>query len=1280
MSSSRIAKAASLKPEIRLAQSVSEFEAGLSDDHKANFRSYRSQALNKTPDPSDVMRLTAEIDRRPGQQQGSGRCFGPRLTNILQAVQQYAALGDIVVSGSQNIVACGIWSLVRLTLLVSSRSPHCRSLTDGFQGLVSFSSYMEKLSRILMVAGRKAPRYEQMTLLYPRSPDLQSSLSEYFIVVVQMCRDLYKATHNARLGTYFSFLSDINLKEHETSLQLWADCIKDEVMLLTARKITEQSAFLGVLSKNSEDESHRNRFRTQLHILEVCSTYDHQTTWKEIRKCGNSTILSRLDQYPRWKATAAGSRTLLCTGKLGFGKSVLLANMVDELNLSIKSTDSAVIYFFCRHDIQESLQARTIIGSIVRQLFNTNLSQLPDGYRNTNSNSSLDDLLQLVSCIISSDTDAFLVLDGLDECDEHERDTTLRALKRLQEIISLKICCSFRSDVHLRGAREAAGILVRIDVVHFPKENPDILTFVTAELQRCIASGRLCLGDATLESEIQHALVHRAEGMFLWVILQIESLCAAQSDEEIRAALEDLPKGLPETFSRILKKSRSTGKKYQKQILQLCLVAQRPLTTEELREALSVKPYNTEWNPARLINNIYSVLPFCGSLITIDEENLTIRFLHQSVKQYLVGDFDMADEPILTLEDANQTMGEVLVTYLNYNMFENALSTTIVPEMMAQDMPSKIAKATIRHSTPIRQVALRMFKRKTSYQHDLRGILIRARGASSHNLQLKFHAYAQAFWLWHVQWVFDQEDTKALQLLMRILEKKRVNINDKDENGENFLFTAAESASSKVVKQLLDYGSRVDIVGRKRRTALHLAAVQGRDDIVTCLLDSGADGRHQDEDYCTPLLLAASMGQTEVVDALLRTASNHEKETRNQDGRTAASMAAYKGQSSSLKSLLDKGVDIETTDNDRWTPLSLAAGAGRSYIVELLLDRGARITAVDDDGWTALHWAAYKGHNDVAQSLLERNADIEAKDKDTWTPLLLASARGHRAVVQSLIDRGANIQAKNRDGQSAPQIASNEGHETIRSFLDRHLANFGPSGETTGHDYTDFLATPSDKIHLTHVKDVRMASSLDGRTPPAVKSKDLFGAVDREDQSLIKSLLNKGADTEVRDGDGATPLLRAVSNGNISILKLLYENGANAHARAAGNVTALHLSAGRGHHLITLYLLECGIYVDARSLDGKTALHASARHGHQDIVELLLENGAGNGYTTVDGKTALHCSAEQGHLGIVKCLVNRGVVLGSKTVDGKSALDLAVEEEHLEVGQYLVSRGGAKDL
>jgi hypothetical protein len=117
--SSSLAIASPLKPEIRLAQAVSEFEADLSSEQKANFRTQRSQSTTTQPGSGDVMRLTAEVDRQISRQYG-GQCFGPRFTYFLQGVQQFAALGDVVVGGSQNLVACGVWSLVRMSILVST--------------------------------------------------------------------------------------------------------------------------------------------------------------------------------------------------------------------------------------------------------------------------------------------------------------------------------------------------------------------------------------------------------------------------------------------------------------------------------------------------------------------------------------------------------------------------------------------------------------------------------------------------------------------------------------------------------------------------------------------------------------------------------------------------------------------------------------------------------------------------------------------------------------------------------------------------------------------------------------------------------------------------------------------------------------------------------------------------------------------------------------------------------------------------------------------------------
>ncbi|KAI1123559.1 hypothetical protein F5Y10DRAFT_251615 [Nemania abortiva] len=95
-----LASSAPLKPEIRPAQAVSDFEASLSRDQESRFRLFRSQARSTPPQINDVMRLIAEVDTAASRRLAVTRCYGPRFTSLLQTVQQFAALGDIIVGGS----------------------------------------------------------------------------------------------------------------------------------------------------------------------------------------------------------------------------------------------------------------------------------------------------------------------------------------------------------------------------------------------------------------------------------------------------------------------------------------------------------------------------------------------------------------------------------------------------------------------------------------------------------------------------------------------------------------------------------------------------------------------------------------------------------------------------------------------------------------------------------------------------------------------------------------------------------------------------------------------------------------------------------------------------------------------------------------------------------------------------------------------------------------------------------------------------------------------------
>src|ERR1700733_3582501 len=584
-----------------------------------------------------------------------------------------------------------------------------------------------------MTVGRSAPRYPMMALFYPRSKNLQSHLSEYFIVVVRLCHQLLKFTQKSTLGQLASSLSDSDMKTYQSELDLWANSIKEEVGLLMGQKIEEEarenSRFRALSSKFSEAVSHRKKLKANLQVLDFCSMYDYEMTWKQTRKAGNVTLLNRTTQYQEWK-DLSGSCTLVYTGKLGSGKSVLLANVVDDLNLHIQGENISVAYFFCRHDIPESLRARTIIGSLARQLLRPipDLTNVAERLDETTSALDFEGTFSLLQRALPHNHKAYFILDGLDECDDTERQILIRQLRELQEMFALLICVSFRLEAG-NSLRLSSEQFTTPTVITIPDDNPDIERFISTELESCIQSGKLAIGNPALILEIQDALLEKAQGMFLWVALQIESLCAEKTYEAIRQTLSDLPKDLPETFSRILRRSEKLGKPYQRRILELVTAAYRPLTTEEIREALSVVPGDTTWNPARLLNDVYSTLACCGSLITVDEEELTIRLVHHSVRQFLLSRFKNSTDITFTIGSANRKMADIIITYLSYGIFETQLSTVVVPQIMTGSAPSRIIRSTIDSSSNVRSLALKLLKSRKQPNYDISKVLA---GASKH--------------------------------------------------------------------------------------------------------------------------------------------------------------------------------------------------------------------------------------------------------------------------------------------------------------------------------------------------------------------------------------------------------------------------------------------------------------------------------------------------------------------------------------------------------------------
>ena len=128
----------------------------------------------------------------------------------------------------------------------------------------------------------------------------------------------------------------------------------------------------------------------------------------------------------------------------------------------------------------------------------------------------------------------------------------------------------------------------------------------------------------------------------MWARFQIDEICDTFTDEGIREKLRNLPKDLAETYRRIVKKiggSSDGSAKLQlaKKMFQLIVCAKRPLTTDELKEAVSIRKGDKELNMERIpADDDSRILQCCANLILFDRTDHTIRLAHHTVRQFLL--------------------------------------------------------------------------------------------------------------------------------------------------------------------------------------------------------------------------------------------------------------------------------------------------------------------------------------------------------------------------------------------------------------------------------------------------------------------------------------------------------------------------------------------------------------------------------------------------------------------------------------------------------------------
>ncbi|MDH5680371.1 MAG: ankyrin repeat domain-containing protein [Spirochaetota bacterium] len=181
------------------------------------------------------------------------------------------------------------------------------------------------------------------------------------------------------------------------------------------------------------------------------------------------------------------------------------------------------------------------------------------------------------------------------------------------------------------------------------------------------------------------------------------------------------------------------------------------------------------------------------------------------------------------------------------------------------------------------------------------------------------------------------------------------------------------------------------------------------------------------------LLDAAKRGRLDKIKSLIEKGANINASDRF--GKTTLHYMA--GYDKMVAYLISKGAKVRALTAIGESPLLFAAEKGNTKSVQLLLDKGADINVSTGFGDSPLEKAITGGHLNAVKLLLKKGAELSKRRKsEGWTPVLAAVASGNKEIVKYLISNGAKVDATLKNGKTIMDLAKNK---DIKNLLKEHL-------------------------------------------------------------------------------------------------------------------------------------------------------------------------------------------------------------------------------------------------
>ena len=388
------------------------------------------------------------------------------------------------------------------------------------------------------------------------------------------------------------------------------------------------------------------------------------------------------------------------------------------------------------------------------------------------------------------------------------------------------------------------------------------------------------------------------------------------------------------------------------------------------------------------------------------------------------------------------------------------------------------------------------------------------------------------------------------------------------------------------------------------------------------------------------------------------------------DGTTALHWAVEGDSLEIVQVLVRAGANVKAANRYGATPLWLASLNGNASVIGALLEAGADAAAASAEGETALMVAARTGSADAVNALLSRAADPNVKER--WrgqTALMWAAAEGHAEVIRTLVAHGADVHARSNGGFTALLFAAREGRISAVEALMK-----------AGADMNDSLP-------------VRRRPGQNASSTPEVPETGLNAfllAAANAHYELAAWLLDRGADPNAApQGYTALHQVSWVRKAGIAGSN----NPAPQGSGSMDSLTFVRTLVTKGAALDARVTKRPSMGVTTLNSIGATPFLLAARTADAPLMTLLAELGANPRLTNEDGSTPLMVAAGLGTnapgedpgtepevLDAVKVALDLGNDLDAVDKNGETAMHGAAYKHVPTVVGYLADKGASADV